>query len=213
MKFSFKSDTSALRGNLKQQKRQLPFAISTALNSSAFDIQRHLKSELPKKLDRPTPYTIRGVQVEKATKRTLKAAVGFAGEGFGRLPANAGIPPAEYMSRLIPKGPKVRTARPGTKGIQVPANARLNRYGNLPRNYISKVLGRGGFLGTINGQYGLWSSYQGVLQLVVAFERQTHYGAAPFDLFRLSVNRLKQVWNQNLSQAIARANRTARRRG
>lgn len=210
MEFSFSSDLDALKGTLKKQQRQMPFAISTAINSTAFDVQRHLKAELPKKIHRPTPYTIRSIQVEKSTKKTLSAGVGFAGEGFGKLPANASVPPAEYMARLIPSGPTVRTARPGTRGVAVPVNARLNMYGNMPRNYISTVLQRGAFVATIKGISGVWSSYQGVLQLVVAFKKQTRYDDQPFDLFRLSVDEVRKVWSRNLSKAIKLANRTAR---
>lgn len=208
MQFSFDSDLNALKGTLAQKRRQMPFAISTALNSSAFDIQRELKAKLPQKLNKPTPYTLRGVQVEKSTKRTLIAKVGFAGDGFGRVPANAGIEPAEYMSRLIPKGPSVRQALPGRRGVAVPVNARLNAYGNMPRNYINTVLKRGAFVATINGVTGVWSRYQDVLQLVVSFQRQTRYTKNPFDLFGLSVAELNRVWQRNLNKAIERTNRT-----
>lgn len=216
MEFKFDSDLEKLRGGMASRLRQMPYAISVALNSSAFDIQRELKSQLPRRIHKPTPYTIRGVQVEKSTKNTIRtkgAKVGFAGGGFGRLPANAGIPPSEYMTRLIPKGPSIRTARTGTRGIPVPYNAKLNTYGNLPRNYISTVLNKGAFVATIKGISGIWSAYNiagtSGLQLVVAFEKSTSYPEKPFDLFGLSVAELRKVWQLNLDKAIDLANRTS----
>jgi len=54
---------------------QLPFAISTAINNTAFKIQAFQKNRLPSVFDRPTPLVQGAMRVEKATKETLTGRV------------------------------------------------------------------------------------------------------------------------------------------
>lgn len=54
---------------------QMPYAISTALNSTAFAVQKFEKARIPTVFDRPTPLVQGAFRVEKATKQTLTAAV------------------------------------------------------------------------------------------------------------------------------------------
>lgn len=54
---------------------QMPYAISTALNSTAFAVQKFEKARLPTTFDRPTPLIQGAFRVEKATKQTLTAKV------------------------------------------------------------------------------------------------------------------------------------------
>jgi hypothetical protein len=62
----------ALR-NLADQ--QIPYAISTALNSTAFAVQRASKAHIATVFDRPTPFVVSGTRVEKSTKQTLIAKI------------------------------------------------------------------------------------------------------------------------------------------
>ena len=59
--------------NLAQE--QMPYAISVALNNTAFAVQAVEKQRMPTVFDRPTPLIQGAVRVEKATKETLTAAV------------------------------------------------------------------------------------------------------------------------------------------
>lgn len=54
---------------------QMPFAISSALNSTAFAVQKHQKARIPTVFDRPTPLVKGAFRVEKATKQNLTAIV------------------------------------------------------------------------------------------------------------------------------------------
>lgn len=54
---------------------QLPFAISSALNSTAFAVQKAQKERMPSVFDRPTPLIKGAFRVEKSTKQTLTAKV------------------------------------------------------------------------------------------------------------------------------------------
>jgi hypothetical protein len=59
--------------NLAQE--QLPYAISTAINNTAFAVQRNEKSRMKSIFDRPTPLIQGAFRVEKATKQNLTAKV------------------------------------------------------------------------------------------------------------------------------------------
>lgn len=131
MQISVKSDADAVRKKLAGLGKRIPYTISDAVNSLAFETQKQLKQDLPKYVDQPTPYTVRAIQVQKGNIQTLTAIVGFAGGGFGRL-RSPGIEPSEYMGRLTRGG--IRTPASGRSALLVPASKqKLNRYGNLTR--------------------------------------------------------------------------------
>lgn len=54
---------------------QMPFAISSALNTAAFAIQKQQKERVPTVFDRPTPLTKGAFRVEKATKQKQTSVV------------------------------------------------------------------------------------------------------------------------------------------
>lgn len=54
---------------------QMPYAISSALNSTAFAVQKFEKQRIPTVFDRPTPLVQGAFRVEKATKQELTAKV------------------------------------------------------------------------------------------------------------------------------------------
>lgn len=55
--------------------KQLPFAISQALNSTGFDIRASLNNATRQYFDRPTPFTQRAFIVQKGSKRNLQVTV------------------------------------------------------------------------------------------------------------------------------------------
>ena len=55
--------------------KQMPFALSSALNSTAFAVQKFEKQRIPTVFDRPTPLIQGAFRVEKATKQELTAKV------------------------------------------------------------------------------------------------------------------------------------------
>ncbi len=54
---------------------QMPFAVSTALNSTAFAVQKESKQRIATVFDRPTPFIQSAARVEKSTKQSLTATV------------------------------------------------------------------------------------------------------------------------------------------
>ena len=202
---SVSSDVKKLTKRIdKQYRRQIPFVTSRALNSSAFDARSAVQKALPKFLDRPNPFTIKGVQVGKSTKKKLIAAVGFASKTFGKLPRNAGTAPAEYMKRLIAGGDRKKKTN---RGIPVPVNARLNKFGNLSRNYLkNKVESPRSFIATIKGTEGIWETRgrgkNKSLRLLVSFKDRTTYPGGLFPLKTIVKNSVKKTFSRNFSKAF-----------
>ena len=206
---SVSSDVKKLTKRIdKQYRRQIPFVTSRALNSSAFDARSTVQKALPKFLDRPSPFTIKGVQVGKSSKKKLIAAVGFASKTFGKLPAGTGIPPAEYMKRLIKGG----TRKPFHKYIAIPATKRdQNKYGSLKRGQVRRLLDNkakyfGGVpKGNENWGFGIWERTgkggRKSIRKRVIFVDQTKYEKI-FPLKRIVTRSFKKTFSKNFQRAF-----------
>ena len=113
---------------------------------------------------------------------------------------------AEYLGIQEEGG----TRYPKRNSIPVPFNTRLNKFGNMPRTSIRRMLSRSDtFTGTIRGQAGVWQRKKdGGLNLLVAFETKTHYRArfGFADRVKRVVNVMAQRrFNQALRKAMASA--------
>lgn len=132
-----------LAGLSDLEKRQLPFATMTALNLTVEELQAAIRHEMRDSFDRPTPYTLRGVRVQRATKAALYAEVAL--QDTGKHPSR----PTRYLRPEIEGGPR------GMKGYEkllgrrytVPGKElRLDRYGNIPGGQIVRLLSDAGLL-------------------------------------------------------------------
>jgi hypothetical protein len=133
-----------------QFAKQLPFAIATALNNTAFDVRANTLPGATKQFfDRPTPFIQKAWRVDKASKSRLVVTIGAENKRV------------RVIRRQIQGGPRVRKpfeARFGI-GTLIPADGiKLNQYGNVPLatlKFITKNLSssdRGGFFaGTPKG--------------------------------------------------------------
>ncbi len=135
------SNIKDLQKRLKNLEKQKNFALRNALNATAFAAQKEAKKQLSKKLDRPTPFTVKGVQVERATKQNLQAVV--------KIPSNR-----NYMKYQIEGG--IRRPKRWSVGITTPAPSQpLNQYGNVPNKRFSSLSKRRDvFVGTPKGHRG-----------------------------------------------------------
>ena len=162
------------KGLTKAEQRQVPYAISLALNETAQDIKINTEKTLSRRLDHPTLFTKRGLALKRATKRNLSAVVFFKDRQ------------AEYLE-LQEKG---GTRRPKRKALAVPFSQRLNKYGNLPRRKIERLLARPDvFQGEVKGVEGIWhrpkrgkhrdgtrgSKGRTGLKLLIAYEKRARY--------------------------------------
>lgn len=135
-------DTRAIERRLNSiASSQLPFATALGINDVAGQIRDAEQSGLERDLDRPAPFTRRGLAVSRASKRKLNAVVGFK-----RIQA-------DYLA-LQATGGKRRAKR---RAVVVPVNQRLNKYGNMPRGALKRALGKPDvFSGTVKGVAGVW---------------------------------------------------------
>lgn len=119
-----KPETNALQNRLKEAGDQVPFAMSLALNETAFQARNDLKTELLKIFDNPTRYTLSAPLVDKATKSNLQAVVYLREDGRG------GKSPAEYLA------PQIDGGKRRFKGLEVGIHG-----GSLWSRLKSKVSG------------------------------------------------------------------------
>lgn len=116
---------AASKSHLADLGKQVAFAASKALNATAKKIADAMPAELDRELDRPTPFTRRGVRVLRyASKASLEATVGFMAAQ------------AKYMQWQVDGGIR----QPGKAGLKIPAAIKLNEFGNIPRGIIAQLV-------------------------------------------------------------------------
>tara|TARA_B100000579_G_C22812186_1_gene845843 strand:- start:882 stop:1550 length:669 start_codon:yes stop_codon:yes gene_type:complete len=204
-----KADTKKLTKHLKRlQKKQIPFATSNALNSTAFDVRTSLQRLLPRFIDRPTKGIVKSVQVTKSTKKTLTATVGFVGFGFRTNKWSTS--PAKIMDKHITGG----TRKPKRKAIAVPVGLKVNKYGNIPRNKITKLLSDKDkyFSGVPKGRTnaGIYERTKNGLKMLLAWEDRAHYKGGRFPFNRIVNNTVNKRYKKRFETALNNALRTAR---
>lgn len=123
---------------------QMPYAASVALNRTAEEIQRREIHEMKDVFDRPTPWTLSGTFVKRASKANLQASVGlkdFAGKG---IPASKFLAPqiAGGSRRLKRFEKALRSAGHLPEDFRaVPGSgAELDSYGNIKPSQIVQIL-------------------------------------------------------------------------
>ena len=114
-------DIPRLRQILSGVQRQIPFAISQAINETAFDLKRHYEKNTLLWFNRPIKFTQTGFRVGKATKTRLEGSV-FV-ESARR----------DYLRRQIQGSRNQKRIVPTAKSI--------NAYGNLPRGFVRRKRG------------------------------------------------------------------------
>ncbi|MDP3650514.1 MAG: hypothetical protein Q8R67_02415 [Rhodoferax sp.] len=143
--FSVRSD---LEATVSQWARiagdQMPYATAVALTRTAKAAKDEIDRQLPSLIDRPTPYTMKGFRLYRATKRKLYAEVTFQ-EAFGR-----GTAARDYLSPLVYGGERKlkaferslqRTGLLPSGYAAVPGSAaKLDAWGNMSRGQIVQIL-------------------------------------------------------------------------
>jgi hypothetical protein len=118
-------DSKALMKSLdKLKKEQFPFAMATALNATAERLKKAEQTNMKKIIDRPTPFTVNSVGMRKAHKGRLEARV------YIKPIAETYLLPYEFGG----------TNKLNSKALLKPVDQAVNKYGNLPRNQIAKLL-------------------------------------------------------------------------
>lgn len=155
------SNLDQFRGHVRSKVQgQVPFATAKALTRTAQDAKKNTEKRMRRVFDRPTPYTMRGVFTQSASKRRLIARVGIKDRQ------------AEYLGIQEEGG----TRRPKGRALVVPSEAKRNRYGNLSRNQVRRLRARPDtFSGRVGGVDGLWQRFHGQLHLLVVWAPAAKY--------------------------------------
>lgn len=141
-----------VRGNLAPVHRamialgakQVPFAMSLAINTLARGVSDDQAKLLDATFDNPTPFTERAYRIEAATKGKPSALVA------------AKDIQAQYLAPYVFGGERFLGAK---RGMLAPRGIKLNQYGNLPRNKLATLKSKRGIVigpiktksGTISG--------------------------------------------------------------
>lgn len=143
------------------EKHDIPFATALGLTNIAKAVKDDIPDLLERAFDRPTPFTKRGVAIRAATKRRREARVFMKNKQ------------AEYL-RLQAKG---GTRRPKRRALVVPSSTRRNKYGNIPRGQVKRLLARSDtFSGEVRGTAGIWQRMKsGRLKLLIAYATAAQY--------------------------------------
>jgi len=217
MQISVKSDVDkALKSMSRLHKKQVPFAAALGLTMTAKKVAKVEQRMMVRELDRPTPFTIKGVRWQGANKKDFAT---------GRLHSRVYLMPtqAEYLHYQIEGG----TRTPKGQAIAVPtSNVRLNRFGNLAggQGRIKRLLAKKNvFQGTINGVAGVWQRPkrgkrsrggtgtvgQSGLKLLVAYESSAQYRPR-FDFYGIAERSVRTNVGKEMDKAIGRALRSAK---
>ncbi len=203
-------DTRAIERRLnKVAGSQLPFAVALGINDVAGQIKDAEASGLERDLDRPTPFTKRGMFVSRATKRKLTGVVGFK-----RVQA-------EYLAMQATGGKR----RAKKRAVLVPVNQRLNKYGNMPKATVKRLIARPDtFSGKVGGVGGIWqrpkargagtarrasSGKRKGLKLLIAYKRAVDYSPRLKFVPRAGTTARREI-APAIAKHLARAVKTAR---
>lgn len=192
--------------SLKNMKReQIPYAISLAINQTAQDVADEITKEMPKHLDRPTPFTLKAYVTasgkwkgKRANKRDLMAII------------QAGEVQAEYLAFQVYGG----TRKPKKQAILVPTlKAPRNQYGNLSRATQKKYAQPSGKLFHAGQREqkepGVYRNNRKTIEMLAAYELETQYEPR-FPIYKIAQDKAKQVIERNVLNGIQKALATAR---
>lgn len=135
-------------------KKQVPYALSRALNTTAEDIIRAEKQQLQIHIKGgPTAWTSNSLFVNRATKTKQAATIGFKDKSSINVTTTnkgRGTPAANYMGPLVDGGPRnlkgfessLRWAHVLPPGMFIaPGSAcKLDAHGNIPHGLIMQIL-------------------------------------------------------------------------
>lgn len=142
MGFALTSNMDAVLSRLETvSTRQLPFAMSRALNDTAEDVRNAEIATMQRVFDRPTPYTLNAFQIRPSNKGNLVAIVEQKAQASRR----------DYLKREAIGGPRNSTAIESLLRSRLPYagiltailpadNARLDKYGNWSSGQRNEVI-------------------------------------------------------------------------
>lgn len=165
-------------------------ALQRAINDTAFDVRKVAIDSLSTDLDRPTPFTKRGILVERANRETLTASIHV-------LPKQA-----EYLIRQVTPA----TRQPFKEWILIPATgSRRNQYGNITKAARKKlfqdpknrIVDQGNRVLIFRGR-----------KLVATLVKQTRYRVRRWKFYERAEREALRKFPRNLNSRLGRLERS-----
>lgn len=143
------------RGLSRVQREQLPYATFLAVNATAVEAVQYNQRAMARLLDRPKPFTVRGLYPRKGKYRRGNRAAGLGvataeASLMWREFAGGGTAAGDYLQPQVfgrPRGPKRHETLLRGRGLLGPGRylvpapgQRLNQYGNLPKATYVRLL-------------------------------------------------------------------------
>lgn len=143
MKIDVRSNLPQLAAALRRAPGQVAFATSLAINNTAFAAQKAVQGEMRRIFDRPTPWVINSLRVQRGNKTNPAAQVWFRQESLGveegylvRPHIGGGARPVKAMERRLQQAGML----PAGWAVVPGEGAKLDAYGNISRGQISLLL-------------------------------------------------------------------------
>jgi hypothetical protein len=185
-------------------RKQLPFATAQAINATAEKVRLAQRDNMREVLDEPTPFTLSSVAVKRATKANQVALV------YVKPVAAAYLLPYEIGGKN----------KLNSKALLKPINAKVNQYGNLPRNLVRRLASKPNtFIGKVQTKRGLidgvWQRSKKTrgkaagLKLMVEFT-DAHETQQRLDYRGVGKRVVAATFMAELERAVAKALATAR---
>jgi hypothetical protein len=211
MSFAHRINLSQIDSSIAALAERNRFAIVRALTATAQDAQRAQSQAIEQSIDRPTPFTLRAIGIEPATKQTMRASV------YVR-PIQA-----RYLRWLIDGGQRrYKGFELKLRGVKifayvVPGNALgLDAYGNISRADIGRLQGElekpsastRYFIGQPKGRPdlpdGVYLRSEKSISPVLVFSAAAVYNKQ-FDFFGVGARTIRERFAINLARALADA--------
>jgi len=191
--FKVKGDLKPIIKHLnKTQKKQIPYAAAQAINSTLFDVMKAEKAQMPKKIDRPTSFTMNAFFINKAKKTELVGDIHITPERW------------KYLKYQVEGGTR-------TGNVLVPTkNAKLNKFGNIKGLRGGLKLKKNQYKGKIGNTYGVWEKTKRGTKLIILFTNAAKYDKARFPFHKIAEGVARKKFQHNFKRTLARALRTAR---
>jgi hypothetical protein len=186
------------RGLNDTARNQVPFATAKALTASADLARITVTRQLPSIFDKPTPFTMRGITIQAATKRNLQARV------FVKDKQAAYLDVQETGGEIRPKAKRPLIMATDT----LPRDA----YGNLPRGTLRREKRKKDvFVGKVGKRPGFFQRLTQGAEIALAFMYR-RFKYKPRFQFRARVTKsVRATLPAAFKQALTQAMRTARR--
>ena len=178
-------------------ERNLPLAIAQSLTATAAHLRKVQQSTLPKYIDRPTPWTKKGIFYKRADWRDYRRGTLYASVYVDK-------DRADYLKFQVFGGRRL----PKKRAVVVPGlKTRLNKYGNLSKKFIQTQLAKENtYIDKINGTAGLYQRQKsGRLKLLVLFADDANYKPNRWPFYKISKRIVARELPKQVNKAVRRA--------